>query len=852
MAVERIAANPQAACPGYREALLATQKRRRCCGVDNRSQPRRLDGLLTACSLSLVSGSTKQTATGSVPVATGAGAHCCDLVPLHCTTIQRKTLCLIVTPQSGSASQETKQSPADTELQPPLFHLMIGAAASGKSTASRLLARALQKADQPAIRYISSRVIRQQLYGGASDLGSWREVEAVIQQELCEALAAGETAIVEASYTKRDFRLAITQAMALPRPVQWIGWWLDTPQHLCLEWNQQRGNPVPDVVIQRQCAQLLQSAPVPHRKEGFSQVVRLQTGQERPLSSMIQEALAEMEARIQRGANRDAAHELHGYSRLLDQERLLYLVLLLCQHPKLTVTGCPPDPELDLLLSPLPAGGLAEKAAAILARLHGACYGDAAAISRDLEWLEGQGFMAWGDQDDRYGTGVLAAIEPPLWPADKPRPLGGLPRLADREAFCQAFTVLRYLLHHPYAQGDGERINEHIASSLTRECGGRRRWQARQVHTAISETLTPYGFRRPGRSGRRGFALGTALLSLQQLQEACRLLQLQADDLGDRSAAALSSSLRERLQQVGADPDQLPAGRRWIQPHRPRQGIRQARRTAAGECLLEATIQQRQKLLIAQPSTPRGPAGALAIWPLQQVLHGGRWWLLHEHATFGIQAGLLASTPLDDLHVFQVERASSRELPLHQLALERATTLQQLCGGLCFGQDLAQQLELVQARLAVRQTLLLTLRLRCSPAAMAALRRDLDRFLPSAIRLAAPLPGDSWGDAPAQRCSLQAGDDPLHPYPVEIDLPAWVVKSDPELRRWLLSHGSGIRLEAPSCLLAELQQTLAEALALYGPAAAASSPAASAGSVDRENAWAPASAASALECQSSP
>ena len=118
--------------------------------------------------------------------------------------------------------------------------------------------------------------------------------------------------------------------------------------------------------------------------------------------------------------------------------------------------------------------------------------------------------------------------------------------------------------------------------------------------------------------------------------------------------------------------------------------------------------------------------------------------------------------------------------------------------------------------------------------------------------MAAPLPGDSWGDAPAQRCSLQAGDDPLHPYPVEIDLPAWVVKSDPELRRWLLSHGSGIRLEAPSCLLAELQQTLAEALALYGPAAAASSPAASAASVDRENAWAPASAASALECQSSP
>lgn len=162
------------------------------------------------------------------------------------------------------------------------------------STAARLRTA---KGDQPAIRYISSRSIRQQLYGGAGDLGSWREVEAVIQQELCEALAAGETAIVEASYTKRDFRLAITQAMALPAPVQWIGWWLDTPVQCCLEWNQQRDNPVPDAVIQRQCAQLLQSAPVPHRKEGFCHVVRLQPALDQPLAAMIRRRWMDWRAR---------------------------------------------------------------------------------------------------------------------------------------------------------------------------------------------------------------------------------------------------------------------------------------------------------------------------------------------------------------------------------------------------------------------------------------------------------------------------------------------------------------------------------------------------------------------------
>jgi predicted kinase len=724
---------------------------------------------------------------------------------------------------------------------------MIGAAASGKSTAARLLVCALQRADQPAIRYISSRSIRQQLYGGAGGLGSWKEVEAVIQQELCEALAAGETAIVEASYTRRDFRLAITQAMALPAPVQWIGWWLDTPVQRCLEWNQQRDNPVPDAVIQRQCAQLLQSAPVPHRKEGFCHVVRLQPALDQPLAAMIQAALDGLEGTIQRGANRDAAHELHGYSRLLDQERLLYVVRLLCQYPKLTATGHEPDPELDLLLSPLPAVALAEKAAAVLARLHGACYGDADAIGRDLDWLEQQGFTARGGQEGTDETDVLAPIEPPPWPTGKPRPTGGLSRLADREAFCQTFAVLRHLLHHPCSQAEGEPINAHIAACLTRESGGRRHWQARQVHTAISETLTPYGFRPPGRSGRRGFALGTALLSLQQLQEACRLLQLQAEELGDRRAAALSSSLRERLQQVGADPGRLPTGRRWIQPHRPTQASRQALRTATGECVVEAAIQQRQRLLIAQPSAPRGPAGALAIWPLQLVLHGGRWWLLHEHATYGTQAGLLACTALDELHVFQVERAASRDLPLHQRALERATALQQLCGGLCLGQDLAQQLELVQARPGERPSLLVTLRLRCSPAAMAALRRDLDRFLPSAIRLSAPLPGDSWGSAQPRRCGLQADDDPRHPYPVEIDLPAWVVSGDPELRRWLLSHGSGIRLEAPSCLLAELQQVLAQALAAYAPAGADNASCGSASAEQRDEAIAATSAPSARQ-----
>jgi predicted kinase len=60
--------------------------------------------------------------------------------------------------------------------------------------------------------------------------------------------------IVDATHAKQAWRLAITQALALPRRVEWIGWWLFTPLPSCLEWNARRPVPVP--VIQEMAATL--------------------------------------------------------------------------------------------------------------------------------------------------------------------------------------------------------------------------------------------------------------------------------------------------------------------------------------------------------------------------------------------------------------------------------------------------------------------------------------------------------------------------------------------------------------------------------------------------------------------
>ena len=53
-----------------------------------------------------------------------------------------------------------------------------------------------------------------------------------------------------------------------------------------------------------------------------------------------------------------------------------------------------------------------------------------------------------------------------------------------------------------------------------------------------------------------------------------------------------------------------------------------------------------------------------------------------------------------------------------------------------------------------------------------------------------------------------------HPHPLEIDLPPWILARGSALRRWLFSHGSALRIEAPEALRQEQQGQALEMLAL--------------------------------------
>ena len=181
-------------------------------------------------------------------------------------------------------------------------HLLIGPPASGKTTLAGVLAQLTGAV------VLSTDVIRAELFGDAAVQGPWQAIEALLHQRIREAVAAGTPVILDATHARRPWRLAITQALTLPAPVEWIGWWLYTPLATCLQWNQTRQRLVPEPVIREMAAALADPAFEPSRAEGFAAVVAVVPTDGRELETLLRDELAHLDHRIRSARNADRAH----------------------------------------------------------------------------------------------------------------------------------------------------------------------------------------------------------------------------------------------------------------------------------------------------------------------------------------------------------------------------------------------------------------------------------------------------------------------------------------------------------------------------------------------------------------
>jgi predicted kinase len=707
-------------------------------------------------------------------------------------------------------------------MAPLRCHLLIGQPASGKTTLAQALAPLLTAPGEPPAVVLSTDAIRAEVFGDAAVQGPWVDIQQRLHQRIQEAVAAGIPVIVDATHARRPWRLAITQALALPAPVEWIGWWLYTDLPTSLEWNARRERAVPVPVIQEMAAALADPHFGPSRTEGFAAICAVVPTHHDDLTPVLQAELAGLDRRIRSATNRERQLQRHGYSRLLDLERLLYLIKLLSTWPDLAAIDPASAEELEAILSPLPEGDLADRAAAFLERLHGVCYADAKAIRADLAWLEANGFC--------FPAPVQAPIRlapaPPGPTAAAPGAVhGGLPPMGDGPVFLRVMTLLRHLLQVPFDRPAerGANLHQHLITATESIPGAYLPGETATLRKDLEKLLTPYGFRNRHNNVRHGYCLGTAVLSPPRLRELHHVVRQTAGRLADPSAQDLLAELDERLGWAGISADGLPPVRSYarhavVDAALVRRDSLAAPRRA--EAIETAIVEHRRVLLQRYPgvgSFADSPDGELRVWPLQLIFHNVGWYLLFEQDQVGHEQGLIRSERLDRLALRNAHSDLRRSADDHTAALVRLERLLHHSGGIYFGSDLEQQLAIASPSAQRRSQALQTLRFCCAPWAFAFIREGLQRYPIEHTRFSKPLPGDSWWHHPKAPHVLEPGpDDSSHPYPVELDLPPWTVAADIDLRSWLFAFGGGIRIESPEAMRQELVQRCRETLQAHG------------------------------------
>ncbi|MCP9804499.1 WYL domain-containing protein [Cyanobium sp. T1G-Tous] len=708
-------------------------------------------------------------------------------------------------------------------MAPLRCHLLIGQPASGKTTLAKALAPLLTGPGEAPALVLSTDVIRAEVFGDVAVQGPWVDIQQRLHQRIQEAVAAGIPVIVDATHARRAWRLAITQALPLLAPVEWIGWWLYTDLPTSLEWNSRRERTVPVPVIQEMAAALADPHFGPCRAEGFAAICAVVPTHHGELTPVLQAELSGLDKRIRSATNRERKLQRHGYSRLLDLERLLYLIKLLSSWPDLSPTDPASAEELEVILSPLPQGDLAARAAAFLGQLHGQCFADATAIRSDLAWLEANGFCS--------AVPVSAPIQ--LAPAPRGASHGGLPPMGDGPVFLRVMTLLRHLLQQPFDRPAerGANLHQHLIAATEAIPGSYLSGETATLRKDLEKILTPYGFRNRNDNVRHGYCLGTAVLPAARLQELHNVLRQSAGRLADPSAQNLLAELDERLGWAGISADGVAPVRSYAR-HAVvdtklvrRDSLAAPRRADAIEA---AIVEQRRVLLERYPgvgSFADSPAGELRVWPLQLIFHNVGWYLLYEEDQVGHEQGLIRSERLDRLALRSSDGGLRRSKEEQAAALARLERLLHHSGGIYFGADLVQQLAIASPSAQRRSQALITMRFCCAPWAFAFIREGLQRYPIEHMRFSKPLTGDSWWHHPKAPHVLEPGPSDSHPYPVELDLPLWTVAADIDLRSWLFAFGGGIRIESPDVLRQELVDRCRETIEANGSRQPSSEPA---------------------------
>lgn len=698
----------------------------------------------------------------------------------------------------------------------PFHHFLIGAPASGKSSFAHRLQQALGHTE-----IIATDSIREPLYGDVAQQGCWQEVETELRQQLEAAIAAGKTIIYDATNSKRAWRMGFLQSVR-SLGLDWMAWELTTDLETCKAWNQQRDRAVPEATLEQFHAQLNQLRPM--QGEGFVDFVEFDPSQISDFSEFIQTKLQSSQRCWINYGNRCNAIEVHGYSQLLDFDRLMHLLSLLSRYPGLGQLSQQEPQRLQQLLDteacPTFDDPIAEIAAVLKARF-GAIYADSAAIAADLAWLEAEGF--WGQGVD------LTQLSLPDWRgAERPQ---FFHHHSDRDSFERLMKTLRFMIHRPLTQEDLYRQQSRdepqarvkridiLAQQLVETGVLQGRNLQAMIRKDIEWVLHPYQI-FPEKTMRKGYYLGTGILSHEDLQQIFLLADKQVAGLKNPLDKRTVQRFKERLQWARIDPaDHYQArsitGGSIVAPDLLSS---QSLATEGNAQQVEQAMHNGQAIAIGQlRGTGRydgTPENERIVWPLQIVFHNIAWYLACEVAA-GDDQGLYFYERLDRLyggHLVGTPRSRAEQAQ----SLEAIQCLQSHSYGLHLGGDREAQQQFLAMSRSERLKAMSVLELRFREGIFNFVAEGTQRFPQGQLKMSLPQGRSLANASRAVRAiySLPLADDPEYPYQMQVRLPVWSL-TEVTLMTWIMGLCENVKVIAPLQLRQLIQRHYQAGAALY-------------------------------------
>jgi hypothetical protein len=679
-------------------------------------------------------------------------------------------------------------------------HVIIGCPIRKKSELTKILAQ-----KQPDHKEISGMTIREQLLSKQQaiklDLESEEseKIEAEVYQQIDESLKAGVPVIYEADFihAKRPARLRLLSHFREKYPeINWIGWYPQLPLKGILE-QIPKENHDPIKLIHR----WLRKFP-PIAAEGFAivydlnlkKIIREEVSLKKEVANKIDDINKNIRQSVNNRKNRTQSFQRHRYSRLIDFERLMYLIRLLLHYPGVgNLQTTDPDQIIEVFEEEEQFESELEEICAFLAKTADPIYAaDAAAVKDDLQWLKENGLIGIGNIKGELNLEIQE--NDGISPAQG---YGDVEGYADQEPFERLIKIIRLIINYPFIREPSQNSQQTFVTRLQEE--GLVNYDClNSLQKDIEKILKPYEI-LPNSRLDQGYFAGTAVLSAQDLVKVFRLLETLAKSLENPESLEIYERFQERIEWSKlVNPKTYNYPVRTIH-NRNIVDLESLPESAFARKMkdLEEAIEQGQLLELGRVQGSAryqpGPNNFFRAYPLQLVFHNIGWYLGVERYD-GEQKGLFQFERVDRLLGNRLNL--TRPLKEQKSSLEQLEQLRKSSGGIFLGRNAQQQQQYLKP--SEREKAEVTIELWFNDAMFRFISEGTNRFPIEQMKMSKSF-NDRLNGENRNLFSLLPSEDANFPHRYQVKLPCWCVE-DYDFHRWILGFGGQVKVIAPEAL----------------------------------------------------